>query len=680
MTPEPGGTHTALAGAVEVFSFSHHTVTLDTKRLIAKVVDSTAKPWFSLRMLHAVDAVDGVDETLAVTRVRVRDATEADATATDSETSAQPLSIPSAPGDPVTTLPAMCPSIAGSSPARIIRVEVTSSRWEQRWAELRCEPDGFVLTGAVRGRGDILQVHAFGGRRPPWGFVPSGSALRSAVSPNPDHPRRIVRDAVEPATISVVGSGAEPGVGRWLFTPAPWCLAVSQAERTGDRLAPEAEWAWLGMMSPVAEQNFTALHYLPGPEGFSLRLDYEGHTSVDGDWLLPRFEIRFGASDPYAAIADYCHAVRRDRAAMVRNGNTGVPGALDAAALDAADICDQRRIDAVAGGACRVGTIAASPTVSHAVSTAPAWWRQPMFCGWGAQRAIAEHAPDGNRHAPDRCTQANYDDFLAALARNGVVPGTIVVDDKWAVHYATCVPNTDRWPDLAGWIRDRHAAGQRVLLWWKAWDPDGAPAETCIRGPGGTPVALDPDSADGAALVTRAVTGMLSADGLDADGLKVDFTGASPSGVALRSTGPRWGAALLHHLLQLAYRAAKAAKPDALVVTHTPNPDFADVTDMVRLNDVMMLDSPDPTVHVPGHMTFRAAIVRAALPEVAIDTDGWCMPDRATWRSYLQVQPSLGVPALYYASRFDQTAEHLTADDYRLVREVWGTYRSSLLH
>ena len=66
---------------------------------------------------------------------------------------------------------------------------------------------------------------------------------------------------------------------------------------------------------------------------------------------------------------------------------------------------------------------------------------------------------------------------------------------------------------------------------------------------------------------------MLAPDGLDADGLKVDFTARTPSGRALsHHEGGAWGIALLHELLSIVYAAAKEAKPDALVITHTPHP------------------------------------------------------------------------------------------------------------
>jgi hypothetical protein len=165
---------------------------------------------------------------------------------------------------------------------------------------------------------------------------------------------------------------------------------------------------------------------------------------------------------------------------------------------------------------------------------------------------------------------------------------------------------------------------------------------------------------------------------LDADGLKVDFLAKTPSGTALRHAGPRWGAALLHALLKLVYDTAKAVKPDALIVTHTPNPAFADVTDMIRLNDIRMLDAIDPAGPVVPHMRYRASVVAAACPGMPVDTDGWCLPDRAELLAYLAEQPALGVPALYYATAMDLTGEELTAADLAQVAAVWSEYRATL--
>jgi hypothetical protein len=166
---------------------------------------------------------------------------------------------------------------------------------------------------------------------------------------------------------------------------------------------------------------------------------------------------------------------------------------------------------------------------------------------------------------------------------------------------------------------------------------------------------------------------LLGPAGLDADGLKIDFTARTPSGHALSAAGAGWGIALLHQLLSVVYAQAKDAKADALVITQTPHPSFADVTDMVRLNDALRLDDPGPIPvdAVVPQMLYRAAVAHAALPDVLIDTDDWAMPDKRTWRQYLELKPSLGVASLYYATHLDLTDEALDDGDYAAVRRVW---------
>jgi len=551
---------------------------------VAEVRGADQRLWFRLRLLVSLDTTRGPDETLGVPEVAIIDHGH-------------------------------------------VRIEIRcrSSVWRSRTIVLDCHDDRLELSASVSGDGQILTAHLFGGWWSPKGFLPSGSALGCVVSPNPDHPRRVCRPAVESAVIGVVGDGAEPGVGRWLFAPAPWCYAVSRQPPEPTAIPPEGEWAALGLAVPIAEQNFTALHYGAGTDAFSLRLDYEGHTTVSGEFRTPAAIVQFGLPDPFAAL-------RAHRDLLVARG-LAAPSATDG----------------------------------------PKHWRQPMFCGWGAQNHVANQV--ASAPARDFATQRHYDEFLGVLAEHDVVPGTVVVDDKWQLEYATNRPDEAKWPDLPGWIDRRHAGGQRVLLWWKAWDAEGAPAEACVRMPDGTPVALDPQTSSGRELVEDAVRFMLGPDGLGADGLKVDFLARTPSGAVLRHAGPSWGAALLHELLDCVYRCAKSVKPDALIVTHTPNPAFTDVTDMIRLNDIRMLDAIDPEGPVVPHMAYRAAVAAAACPGTLIDTDGWCLPDRATWTAYLREQSTLGVPALYYATHIDHSGEPLKPADLAEVARVWRDYR-----
>jgi hypothetical protein len=377
----------------------------------------------------------------------------------------------------------------------------------------------------------------------------------------------------------------------------------------------EERWLGLELTAPVEELSFVQAVHRPGDRAFHLTLDYEGHTEVDGRFDAPAVVLTPGLASPYDAI--------RPR-----------PGAREP-------------------------------------REQPGWWRGGIFCGWGAQCHLAS---TGLGRAPDLATQERYDAFLGALAAHGVVPPTIVIDDKWQRTYGRNEPDEAKWPDLRGWIAARHEEGRRVLLWWKAWDPEGLPDELCVRRPDGAPVAVDPTAPGAATLLREVMHALLSPAGLDADGLKVDFTAQTPSGASLAAHGRRWGISLLHELLRVVYDGAKEAKPDALVITQTPHPAFADVTDMVRLNDMLRLDDPGPVrpETVVPQMRHRAAVAAAALPDRLVDTDDWTIPDLATWRDYLEAKLELGVPSLYYATHLDLTGEPLEERDYAALRGVFG--------
>src|SRR5688500_3509673 len=143
-----------------------------------------------------------------------------------------------------------------------------------------------------------------------------------------------------------------------------------------------------------------------------------------------------------------------------------------------------------------------------------------------------------------------------------------------------------------------------------------------------------------------------------------------PSGPGKRLYGDLWGLELMKCYLGIIAEEAKRAKPDALIMTHTPHPYLAGVVDMIRLNDM------NKGQDIPAAMKHRARIAAIACPDALIDTDNWPITDRAAWRAYLPLQAELGVPSLYYSSHVDATGEPLELEDYQLIRQVWTAYQA----
>ena len=516
------------------------------------------------------------------------------------------------PGARDETLALEQPEVDGGS----ITVRRRSTRWRDARTRIECRDDAIEVQASVTGEGELGEVRPVSCRRlgTASGLFPTGVNAVELFTPNPGDPRRTSLHAGESAVIGVSGDGL-PGRGHWFFTPAPLALALR---------VPSGDWLGVSLPAPVEALRFVQAELRGADRAVDLVLDYEGHTSVTDSFAAPVVRFAPGARDGYSAIGDY-------RAALERAG--GVP---------------RRRGEPAA------------------------WWREPIFCGWGAQCALSRHL---RRPASELATQASYDRFLEILGTHGIPVRTVVIDDKWQSTYGRNEVDEGKWPDLHDWIANRHEHDQHVLLWWKAWDPEGVDPELCIRTSAGTPVALDPTNERTRELLEERMHALISGAALDADGLKVDFTARTPSGATPTLAGHEWGIALLHELLAVVYAAVKQAKPDALVITHTPHPGFVDVSDMIRLNDMLRLDDPDPLVPVVPQMRHRAAVVRAACPELLIDTDDWAVPNKREWRAYVAVKGELGVPSLYYTDELDVSGERLDDDDYDALRRLWETGR-----
>lgn len=516
--------------------------------------------------------------------------------------------------------------------AVVVELEQSSTAWESKTVRVTCRADAVELEVSVEGAGPIDRVLLLGGD----GGLPTGAAgtFRSSIDvpsltvPGPTEPVAFARSAHLPAQLGVVGD-ADPGRLNGIFSPPPFALGLGRAA-VGSPVAGDGErWLGLSVRAPIADCGFTTVRWEPLDGGALLALDFEGHTRCEGTWTSPTVVLR--------------------------------------PADGAGSVLDDHRADLVGHGMAPMEPPAAPED----------WWTEPLFCGWGAQCAAA-----GDEGAAALSRADAYDRWIGRLAAHAVDPGTVVIDDRWEDVYGSGAPDADRWPDLKGWIAAQHAAGRRVLLWWKAWDPSAAPASECITTPAGDPVAVDPGSPAYRRRLAETIERMLSPEGLGADGLKVDFTQRAPSGASLQRavdadvSDGAWGAAALHLLLRTIYTAAKTAKSDALVIAHAVHPAFGDCADMIRTNDVLERDLDGRIVPVADQLRARADIVARSLPRHLIDTDQWPMPDRAEWLRYAAAQIDLGVPALYYAESIDNSGEPIEDADLAEIGRLWARYRA----
>ncbi|HJQ13409.1 MAG TPA: hypothetical protein VJ830_01575 [Anaerolineales bacterium] len=495
------------------------------------------------------------------------------------------------------------------------QLRVQSSLWKTKLYRIRCFPHRFLYDVKIEGEGQLAEVNYFGGYysgQPRWGsgFFWSGHRFLSMFNAEPNTAENNYFPPESNATIDLMGVPL-PGRDDWFFTPPPFCFAMQSQEG----------WLALGVETSSGQNRFTEYRYHGKPSAFYLSLAYDGQTSVNGSYQLPAIGFDF-ASDEYTALEKHIKALSALQPSSTR--------------------------------------------ISEMEQPKPAWWHTPIFCGWGAQCYLA--SSQGGR-APDYARQDVYENFLQTLEAEDVDPSIVVLDDKWQLTYGENGVDESKWHNLPGFIAGQHARGRKVLLWLKAWDPEGLPTEECITNAAGLPIACDPSNPAYEHRLRATVQRMISPNGYDADGFKIDFTARIPAGPGLNIHGDSWGLELMRHYFSILHSEAKRIKPDALIMTHTPHPYLQDVVDMIRLNDI------NGGRDVNESMAHRARVAAIACPQLSIDTDDWPMPNKAAWRAYTRLQPELGVPSLYYVTHIDSTGEALDTEDYSLIRESWAQYR-----
>lgn len=331
------------------------------------------------------------------------------------------------------------------------------------------------------------------------------------------------------------------------------------------------------------------------------------------------------------------------------------------------------------------------PAASAKAPHVPDWWLRPIYCGWGDQVTAAMwlEGLGPEPRALAYCIQGLYERWIRRLDEAEVPFGTVTIDAGWSPT-GVWEPDTVKWPDLRGFVDRQHRAGRRVLLWLGTWQWDGLPDKWCIQ-QGGSKLTADPTHPEYRTFIREKVRALLSPDGFNVDGFKIDQlawvpshrqTFAGPrfgrmeekpaSDDPIQMHGDAWGCELLHQLQKDIYDTAKSAKPDALITSSTVHPYFHDTFDMVRIHDMGYLAD-----NIFTAMKARVDLAKAAVPGKPIDADDWVHSDYATWMRFTSGSHVLGVPCIFYAEHFMSNWEREPAttliplEDLRKIGNAW---------
>lgn len=443
---------------------------------------------------------------------------------------------------------------------------------------------------------------------------------RNVFCPQPHAGRPPMRHADEEILLTSACTFGPVEYNTW-FSPSLFCLGLLPAKGKG--------W-FLGLGAPMGEHHYHTMRYQGGSGGWGVRVEFDGMVRVKGKWLSPEIEIRW-ADDVQRGLSEH-----------------------------------------VASGL----NLGWFPPPSPAL---PREWRRPMYCGWGQQQVWSRTAENNGKlpfidqlvspAAEAMASEASYRKMVDLLEKADIPFGTLTIDAAWSA--LMCIPVTDskKWKDLKGFIAEQQAKNRKVLLWLGCWNPVGLPDSMKMKHAEGLKDVLDSTAPEFRRELTKAIHEAISPEGLNADGFKLDFTGDMPRGAGYQPHRRIWGLELLRDYVGLIYRTMKAVKPSAVLQTHCANPLFADITDILRLNDIF-----EEYTDIRPMMKHRADMARIANPQWLIDTDNDPFISEEAWWDYMQFQPQIGVPSLYTITHMARSKEVVPHGRLRKLSGIWKAY------
>lgn len=270
-------------------------------------------------------------------------------------------------------------------------------------------------------------------------------------------------------------------------------------------------------------------------------------------------------------------------------------------------------------------------TTASPPGTRPSWWSWPLVDTWGQQLLTDAARRD--------------DEFTASWVRRYVALWrqhfhlqhfTVIVDSQWQATLGSAIPSS-RFGGISGMqrlVRELHAQGIKVLLWWPLWVVPSASVGKA---------QADPTSTAFASTLARQMAFMLGngKEDLHVDGLKLDWGSLTPAAGHFSRPQLGVGAAALLRYMRLLAQDAWRAQPSAVIDGSAMAPQFVRYEDLLRLYDANSAEA----------WSDRAATVSAVDPLTLMDSDGWRLSGSQAV-PHIVGSAVFGTPALYYASRW----------------------------
>jgi len=268
----------------------------------------------------------------------------------------------------------------------------------------------------------------------------------------------------------------------------------------------------------------------------------------------------------------------------------------------------------------------------------PNWWKRPLVSTWGEQRV--------------KQISGNHPNFNSNWVKNYVVQQrqaldsltfNLIIENKWANADGDPTP-ADRFRDLRNLIDWCHEQGIKVILFWKAWKVEANSLPIRMGIFDGEHVDATHDLFENYVDSCCQMIFGNNPDQLSADGLKIDFLFLTrdPAKASYANTLKGVGIREAYLYLRTFYQMAKKYKSDALIMSSAIDPHFADVQDMVRIND----DWDHKTIREK-----RARIITQAMPGLLINGGAVDMSINIALYHYV-TSAIYGVPAIHYLNHF----------------------------